>query len=372
MLAGHGPKPGDFRGAIDGGNYLWISPTYKQIENSFIWRDLKRACKGAVKHPGDIREGDREIRLMNDATIRVMSADGEDSLRGAGVDGMVIDEAARIKSDVWQEVLRPMLADKRGWCVMATTPNGKNWFQRLFQRVKGGDMGGEWAAWRLPTSENPLIDEKELASMRQAQDPRSFAQECLAEFTAIEGAAFPGDYFDENIWAQTWPDTFGFSAMGVDWSLGKGGDPSAIVFVGVTGEVQYVDASIKQRPPGQLVDDIIAMNQQYQPEIVAVEVIGFPTLVSDIARRCIELRLPIPRMMPVESHPKFEGGKTGRIIAGLDYHLRHHLVRLRKTGGCETLLDQLQMLNVGSFNDDGPDAWEMAIRIMNQVAVAGR
>src|SRR3990167_8205221 len=63
-LMGHGRTPGDLKGAIDGGRYLWVAPTYKQIEVSEICTHLKRACADAVGHPDDIREGDRQIRLV--------------------------------------------------------------------------------------------------------------------------------------------------------------------------------------------------------------------------------------------------------------------------------------------------------------------
>lgn len=367
MLIGHGPTPGMFKGAIDGGDYLWVSPTYKQIENSKIWRDLKRVCIDAVATPNDIREGSHEIRLINGATIRVMSADGEDSLRGPGLDGLIIDEASRVSMQVWTEVLRPALADKQGWAMFLTTPNGKNWFYKMFQEAK---KLADWECWQLPTAENPIVKPEELEKIRTGPNssPRVFAQEHLAEFTEIEGALFPSHYFDDHIWAGHWPDAFELSAIAVDPSLGEG-DPSAIVFAGLCGGLLYVSADVQLRPPEQIVDDTIRMFQRFQPNVVAVETIGFAQLfIPNIARRCQDLQVPPLPLHPIDSQ---KASKAIR-IASLDPHLANHWLRFMVCDGCHTLIEQLQMFPDKGHHDDGPDALAMCVAVMNQIAVGVR
>lgn len=368
LLAGHGRRPGDRRGAIDGGNYLWVAPSYPQIRQSEIWKHLKLACAEAVKSLDDIREGDREIRLVNGATIRVMSADGEDSLRGAGLDGLVVDEASRISAEVWGEVLRPMLSDKRGWCLFSSTPNGKNWFEKLF-RAACNDR--EWETWQLPTAENPMIDQAELDSLLKDEGPRKFAQEHLAQFTDIEGAVFPSAYFEDHIWATAWPDKFELSAIFVDPSIGaesKTGDPSAIVFAGLCGGLLYVDADIRQRPPVQIVNDTLAMFDRHNPTLLAVEGNVFQAVLGtlfDIECRARN-RPPLPLILVHNWENK------GVRIQRLDPHLANKKLRLRRCDGCDTLIEQLQMFPDKGHHDDGPDAIEGAIRVMNQVAVGVR
>lgn len=364
ILAGHGRRPGDLKGAIDGGNYLWVAPSYPQIRQSEIWKHLKKACAGAVNTPDDIREGDREIRLVNGAVVRVMSADGEDSLRGAGIDGMVIDEASRISAEVWTEVLRPMLADKRGWCAMMSTPNGKNWFEKLY-RTAGTD--GAWQTWKLPTAENPIIDQAELDSLLKDMGPRKFAQEHLADFVDIEGALFPAAYFEEHIWATVWPDKFELSAIFVDPSIGtesKTGDPSAIVFAGLCGGLLYVDADIRQRPPVQIVSDALTMFDRDQPTLLAVEGNVFQAVLGtlfDIECRARN-RPPLPLVLVHNWENK------GVRIQRLDPHLANRKLRFRRCDGCDTLIEQLQMFPDRGHHDDGPDALEGCIRVMNEIA----
>ena len=43
--------------------------------------------------------------------IRLYGADRPDALRGPYLDGVVLDEFADMKPEVWHEVVRPMLAE---------------------------------------------------------------------------------------------------------------------------------------------------------------------------------------------------------------------------------------------------------------------
>lgn len=104
VTRGHGSTRGQLKGAIDGGNIWWVAPSYGVASD--IWRDLKRACKNAWI---DKWEVERRIQFANGGSVTVKSADNPDSLRGSGLDGVVIDEAASIKPEVWQQSIRPAL-----------------------------------------------------------------------------------------------------------------------------------------------------------------------------------------------------------------------------------------------------------------------
>ncbi len=80
----------------------------------------------------DPSESERLIVLPGGGEFQVKSADNPDSLRGAGLDGVVVDEAAYVKEEAWTEALRPALSDRRGWAMFISSPNGYNWFHTLF------------------------------------------------------------------------------------------------------------------------------------------------------------------------------------------------------------------------------------------------
>ncbi len=359
---GHGPTAGILKGALDGGTIWWVAPAYPQIESSKIWRDLKRACRGAWTRCSEV---DRTIDLPGGGSITVKSADNEASLLGAGLDGLIIDEASRIKPEIWRETLRPMLADKHGWAMFLTTPNGKNWFHKLFIQAK--QMAG-WETWQLPSSDNPLITAEELALILQEIGPRAFAQEHLAQFTDIEGALFPAEYFEDHIHADYWPDAFEVSVIALDPSIGsesRPGDYSAIAFAGLSGGLLWVEMDLARRPPVQMVQDVYEMAQRYQPITVAVESNGFQAVLGPLFDLwCRQQNVP---PLPLAMLPNYKE-KKGVRIQRLDPYLANKELRFFNCPGCEMTIEQLQMFPDKDWHDDGPDALEMAIRTLLQIS----
>jgi hypothetical protein len=78
-------------------------------------------------------ESELRVDLINGSMIRLYGADNPDALRGPYLDGVVLDEFADMKPEVWNEVVRPMLADRQGWATFIGTPKGKNEFWRLYE-----------------------------------------------------------------------------------------------------------------------------------------------------------------------------------------------------------------------------------------------
>ncbi|MFP3468031.1 terminase large subunit domain-containing protein, partial [Leifsonia sp. SIMBA_070] len=60
--------------------------------------------------------------------IQFKSADNPKTLVSKGLDGVWLDEASKMKEQTWTGYLSYALADKGGWSVWTTTPEGMNWF----------------------------------------------------------------------------------------------------------------------------------------------------------------------------------------------------------------------------------------------------
>lgn len=163
------------RTGLEGGRAWWVAPTFPLAQVG--WRVLKHLSRKIPRV--EVREADRMVALPGGGEIQVKSADNPDSLRGAGLDGVVIDEAAYAKEEAWTESLRPALADRQGWALFISTPDGLNWFHRLYERA--GRLAG-WQAWQCPTWENPRIAEEELEHARAQMGELVFRQEFAAEF----------------------------------------------------------------------------------------------------------------------------------------------------------------------------------------------
>jgi len=164
---------------------FWVAPVYRQ---SMIAFDLAR--KGVPKRAlGSINRTERKITLINGSTIEFKSAEIPHTLRGFGIDFLVVDEAAFLPRELWEEVLRPALSDRRGRALFVGTPKGKNWFFSLFS--KGRDRGEEnWDSFSFPTSDNPLIPASEIEDAKNSLPERVFRQEYLAQFVGDASSVF--------------------------------------------------------------------------------------------------------------------------------------------------------------------------------------
>jgi hypothetical protein len=124
--------------------------------------------------------------------IALRGADNYDSLRGNGLDFVVLDEYASMPPEAWTEVLRPSLADKQGRALFIGTPRGLNHFYDLFQLAKGEDADA-WAAFQFTTAEGGNVPLEELELAAHELDERTYRQEFHASFENIgEGLVYYG------------------------------------------------------------------------------------------------------------------------------------------------------------------------------------
>lgn len=341
---------------MDGAKIWWVAPNYPTADR-IIWPDLKRALSKAWIAKS---ETEHHIELPGGGSITVKSADNPDSLRGAGLDGLVFDEAAFAGPNVWSEVLRPMLSDRQGWAMFLTTPNGCNWFYDLFHAAL--DKQG-WERWRCPSSENPLMTPEELALAR-AEGPRAFVQEYEANFTEEAGAKFPIEYFPESIWFDEWPKQAIFRCMAVDPSLGKTelSDYSAIVSLLIDRwGTYYVAADIARRPPAEILTDAIKLYHDFECQAIGIETIAFQQLLLDEFQR-LTIGQDVHPFGLADKMPKKQ-----RILR-LDPLLAQGRIKfLRGHHGTELLVEQLRGFPLKKYHDDGPDALEMAIRLCDGI-----
>lgn len=124
------------------------------------------------------------IRLANGSSIAVKSAERPLRLVGRGVTRVVFDEFAQCDPLAWEK-LAPALGDRQGDALFITTPEGiASWAFKFYQRGVARESG-MWRAWRTTTAEAGTLTAQDLAALRASMDPRLYAQELEAEFTAL-------------------------------------------------------------------------------------------------------------------------------------------------------------------------------------------
>jgi len=165
--------------ALNGGRAWWVAPTFSIARVG--WRDIAASAKSFPKEiEPNVSLANMQIDLANGGSIAVRSADNPQRLRGEGLDFLVMDEAAFVKPEVWQEVLRPTLTERKGSALFISTPIGRNnWFYDLWEQAEEGD---NWERFQFSTTDNPRIDPEEVEAARKEVGSIVFAQEYLAEF----------------------------------------------------------------------------------------------------------------------------------------------------------------------------------------------
>ena len=170
--------------ASSGGIAWWVAPSYKTSEAG--WRPLTQIC---ARHPAvRVLKAEKTILFPSGGLVAVRSSEVFDNLRGEGLDLVVLDECAFQKPEVWTEVLRPALADKKGSALFISTPNRCNWFYDLFNQSLIHPQ--TWRSWQFPTASNPYIDPSEIDLARRSTTDEIFRQEYLAEFIQEYGSVF--------------------------------------------------------------------------------------------------------------------------------------------------------------------------------------
>jgi len=192
-----------------------VSPRYKQT--MIMWRRLKSILP--MQLIDNVREGDKSIELTNGHQIWAMSADDPDSLRGEGLDFVVIDEAAMVKELAWTEALQPALMDRLGKAMVISTPKGINWFYDLFiQGVSDDPMYEEFESFQYSSYDNPYLDPREIDRLKLKLPHHVYRQEILAEFLTGTGEVFPEPQWISQIPYKDLPklDGYSFYVAGLD------------------------------------------------------------------------------------------------------------------------------------------------------------
>ena len=114
------------------------------------------------------------------SVVEGRSADNPNSLLGEGLTWLIVDEAARLKAEIWTEHLTQRLVDRDGWALLISTPRGPGWFHRLFARGQGEDPAYE--SWSRPSADNPLLDVEAIEQERERLPEETFLQEFGGQF----------------------------------------------------------------------------------------------------------------------------------------------------------------------------------------------
>lgn len=171
----------------------WYVTANYRMAKQIAWRQLK------LMVPKEIcvkrNESDLSIELTNGSIIALRGSENPDALRGVSLSALVVDEAAYVKQEAWEMVLRPALSDQGGPAWFITTPSGLNWFYDLWEQAQ---QEPDWCTFSFTTIEGGNVPKEEIEAAKRTLDERTYRQEYLASFETLSGRVFP-DFGPDNI-----------------------------------------------------------------------------------------------------------------------------------------------------------------------------
>jgi len=242
----------------------WCSPTFSQAKS--VLDQIVQAAPDLVESSNRM---EAVITFINGSTIKFLSSDSADNIRGFRFTHLILDEAAYIKETVISTILLPTLNPNGKKCLLVSTPAGKNHFFSWY-------MKNDVISHRITLEECPYISKTLLEEAKASLPEDIYATEYLAEFRdsandvfkSIEKVAFVGEY-------RRGGDVY----VGIDTGLSD--DASVMTLVSPIGRVMNV-VSISQT-------DINTAATLFLKELQGYNVVGGYIEVNGIGRAMYDL-----------------------------------------------------------------------------------
>ena len=211
----------------------YIAPSYRMAKN-IVWDQIKQKLKD-LRWVEATNEAELMLRLKNGSKIYLKGADAPDSLRGVGLNFLIMDEFQDIDPKTWTEVLRPTLSDKKGHALFTGTPRGVgSWSHEMYSMGLATD---DWEAFTYTTLDGGNVDQLEIEQAMRDMDQRTFEQEYLATFTTYSGVVYYNFSREESLLETRGMDTREIH-VGIDFNV----DPmSCAISVVEDNKIYFID-----------------------------------------------------------------------------------------------------------------------------------
>ena len=338
----------------DKGQVFYVAPTQGQARD-IMWQTLLELGNPVISgaHINNL-----QIKLVNGAMISLKGADRPETMRGVSLKFLVMDEYADMKPDVWEQILRPALADQKGSAMFIGTPMGRNHFYELYKFAELGD-DETYKGWHFTSYDNPILDPDEIDTAKKSMSSYAFRQEFMASFEARGSEMFKEDWVhfgEEPDDAQYYIaiDLAGFEEVNKKRTKNTKLDETAIAVVKVGTNGWYVDNIIHGRwSLDETASKIFQAVRDYEPVSVGIE--------RGIAKQAVmspltDLMKQYGRFFRVEELTHGNKKKTDRVMWALQGRFENGQIELRKADWNTRFMDQLFQFPDPLTHDDLVDA----------------
>ena len=339
------------------GHVFYVAPTQGQARD-IMWQTLLELGNPVIvsSHINNL-----QLKLVNGATISLKGADRPETLRGVSLRFLVLDEYADMKPEVFEQILRPALADQKGDALFIGTPIGRNHFYDLYQY---GELGDDptYKTWHFTSYSNPLLDSEEIDVAKKSMSSYAFRQEFMASFEARGSEMFKEDWIkfgepddDEEVGDYYVSiDLAGFEEVNKKRTKNSNLDETAIAIVKVNPNGWFVENIIHGRwELSETARKIFEVVRDYEPIRVGIE--------KGIARQAVmspltDLMKRNQRFFTVEELTHGNKKKTDRVMWALQGRFENGYITLNKGEWNSRFLDQLFQFPDPLTHDDLVDA----------------
>ncbi len=271
------------------GRFAYVAPFRGQAK-AVAWSYLKRY---SAPVPGrKVSETELSVTLPGGAQVRLFGADNPDALRGLYFDGVVLDEVAQMRRDVWEEIVRPALADRGGGALFIGTPKGENLFHELFVRAQG-DASGQWRALVYRVGDTQALPEAEVARLRAEMGDAAWRQEFLCDFAASDDdVLIPMDVAQAASQKSLLPSEFAAMPLVFGVDVARFGSDRTVVFPR-RGLQALPPTVLRRRDNVEVAERIAALYYEERPASVFVDA-GQGQGVIDILHRALPCVYEVP------------------------------------------------------------------------------
>jgi len=264
---------------LDRPRYGYIAPFFTQAK-SIAWDYLKHytaPLPGLTRNESELWIEIPSIGTGN-ARIRLYGADNPDAIRGVYFDGVIIDEVAQCKPEIWGEVVRPCLMDRGGWAIFIGTPKVQNLFYELYNHALRND---DWFTELFPVSKTNILSPVEIEEARKQMSEKQFRQEMLCDFTASsDDVLIPLDLAQRAAKRVNHPKTWSWApvTMGVD--VARFGDDTNPIYVRQGLHTLYTKR-YRDMDLMTFADHVASNIQRFNVDMVFVDMVGIGAGVYD-------------------------------------------------------------------------------------------
>ena len=246
----------------------WISPVYSQAKSVM---DQIVNTAGDTISSSNRMEG--TIGLINGSTLKFLSSDSPDNIRGFRFSHLIIDEAAFVKENALNTAIIPTLNPSGKKCLMISTPKGKNHFFNWYNKPEAVTM-------KFPLTECPYVSKILIEEAKKSLPPDIFRQEFLAEFVDSGNDVFTNvdRVSTVNLFSnQVRHDVY----VGIDTGLTD--DMSVMTLIDSTGRTRWIE-SINNRTIQDIAEQFMSIMGNFSIVGGYIECNGIGKAMADLIR----------------------------------------------------------------------------------------